>query len=138
MSCSVFHFVLEKKCLHTSLSFISPIRSLCLLTVLRTILVCCTDKAVSHSKKKKKKISPYLSLAPVISSCWQQSLPAHGCLKERLHSRNQIVNQYCITQDSDDVSLITIYVGIMFDVTFPFHLMMRCKKYKIIVIVYGS
>lgn len=134
MSCSVFHFVLEKKYLHTSLSFISPIRSLCLQIVLRTILVCCTDKTVSHRKKS----SPYLSLAPIISSCWQQSVPAHGYLKESVHNRNQIVNQYCITQDSNDVSLITVYVRIMFDVSFPFHLMMRCKKYKIIVSVYGN
>lgn len=93
MSCSVFHLVPEKKYLHTSLSFISPIKSLCLQIVLRTILVCCTDKTVSH-RKKKKKISPYLSLAPLISSCWQQSLPAHGYLKE------------CPQQKSDSKSIL--------------------------------
>lgn len=136
MSCSVFHLVPEKKYLHTSLSFISPIKSLCLQIVLRTILVCCTDKTVSHRKKKKKFL--LISVQPLSSPPVGSKVYLHMGISKSVHNRNQIVNQYCITQDSNDVSLITVYVRIMFDVSFPFHLMMRCKKYKIIVSVYGN
>lgn len=91
MSCSVFHFVLEKKYLHTSLSFISPIRSLCLQIVLRTILVCCTDKTVSHRKKK-------FSLS--------QFSPSHLLLLATKCTCTWISQRKCPQQKSDSKSIL--------------------------------